>query len=108
MQCRPSPLPNSNITEEVPNHGHRLEPAIIPTFCVPLYTEEGAPYTYEVEIQESTDVPGLYRIVNAYAPVANAFGEAGGNENITIHAEDATGVYFINQPVGLDFGDGEI
>lgn len=77
-------------------------------FVVPLYTEEGAPYTYKVEIQESTDVPGLYRIVNAYAPVANAFGEAGGNENITIHAEDTTGVYFINQPVGLDFGDGEI
>lgn len=77
-------------------------------FIVPLYTQAGLPYTYEVEIQESNDTPGLYRIVNAYAPVAVAFGETGGNENILIHAEDAEGVYFLAQPTGLNLGNGDI
>lgn len=77
-------------------------------FVVPSYTEARQPYTYEVEIQESTEVPGLYRIVNAYAPVAAAFGETGGNEHIQIHAEDAAGVYFLNQPIGLNLGEGDI
>ncbi len=77
-------------------------------FIVPIYTEAGQPYTYEVEIEESTEVPGLYRIVDAYAPVAAAFGETGGNQSIQIHAEDPNGVYFLNQPIGLNLGDGEM
>ena len=77
-------------------------------FVVSLYTEEGMSYTYEVEIQESTDVPGLYRLVNAYAPVAEGFGVEGGNQNIEINAEDPEAVYVDDQFTGLDFGQGPI
>lgn len=73
---------------------------------VPLFTEAGESYAYEVEIQQSTETPGLYRVVNAYAPVAEAFGEEGGNESIEINAEDPTAVYILEQPIGLDFGYG--
>ena len=75
-------------------------------FVVPMFTEGVGPWACEVEIQESTETPGLYRIVDAYAPVAAAFGEPGGNENIEVHAEDPEGVYILEQPIGLDFGYG--
>lgn len=72
---------------------------------VPLFTEEGKSYTYTVNIEESNETPGLYRVRNAYAPVAAYFGETGGNEDIEIHAEKADGVYILNQPIGLEFAD---
>ena len=75
---------------------------------VPLFTKAGESYTYEVEIQENSDTPGLYRIVNAYAPVATAFGEEGGNQNIEIHAEGANAVYILDQPIGMDLGYGSM
>lgn len=75
---------------------------------VPLFTEAGESYTYEVEIQENSDTPGLYRIVNCYAPVAEAFEVDGGNQNIDIHAENASAVYILDQPIGLDFGYGDM
>ena len=74
-------------------------------FIVPFYGYD--PYEYEVEIDESTETPGLYRIRNAYAPVAEAFGETGGEKDIIIHAENPNGVYFLTQPIGIDFGSGE-
>ena len=74
-------------------------------FIVPFYGYD--PYTYEVEIDESTETPGLYHIRNAYAPVAEAFGETGGEKDILIHAENPNGVYFLTQPIGIDFGKGE-
>ena len=77
-------------------------------FVVPLYTSTGESYTYEVEIEQNTDTPGLYRMVNAYAPVAEGFGEKGGKKNIEINAEDPEGVYILLQDTGLDFGDGAI
>jgi len=77
-------------------------------FVVPLYTEAGKSYTYQVEIEQNTDTPGLYRMVNAYAPVAEGFGEKGGKKNIEINAEDPEGVYILLQDTGLDFGDGAI
>lgn len=77
-------------------------------FVVPFYGDPSyPPYTYEVEIEESTETPGLYRIRNAYAPVAEAFGKTGGEKDIIIHAETPNGVYFLTQPTGIDFGDGE-
>ena len=45
-------------------------------------------------------------MLKAYAPVAAAFGESGGEENIEINAEDPEGVYILDQPIGLDFGYG--
>lgn len=36
-------------------------------FVVPVFNQTPISYTYEVEVQESTSTPGLYRIVNACA-----------------------------------------
>lgn len=77
-------------------------------FVVPNYTKEGNPYTYQVEIEENTETPGVYRIKNAYAPVAAAFGETGGTKDIVINAEDPNFVYITEQKTGLDLGYGEI
>ena len=77
-------------------------------FIVPTFNQTPISYAYEVEVQESTSTPGLYRLVNAYAPVAAAFGIPGGNTNIEIHAEDPQGVYFLEQSTGLDFGYGDV
>ena len=65
------------------------------------------PETYEVEIEENNDTPGLYRIKNAYAPVAAMFGETGGEKDIEVHAENPAGVYIPMQGTGIDFGNGE-
>lgn len=75
---------------------------------VPIYTEAGQPYTYQVEIQESTETPGLYRVVNAYGPVAAAFQVSGGDKNIEINAEDPNYVYILPQEIGMDLGYGAI
>ena len=65
------------------------------------------PETYQVQIEESTETPGIYRIKNAYAPLAALFGQTGGEKDITVHAEDPAGVYILNQETGVDFGNGE-
>lgn len=73
---------------------------------LPLFGND--PYTYEVEIEESTEVPGLYRVVNTYAPIAAAFGVSGGDKSIEINAEDPDYVYIMNQEIGMDLGYGSI
>lgn len=73
---------------------------------VPLFTEAGESFTYQVEIEENKETPGLYRVLNAYAPVAAGFETTGGNENIEINAEQSNFVYIMDQPIGLDFGYG--
>ena len=75
---------------------------------VPLFTKAGESYTYEVEIQENSDTPGLYRIIKAYAPVGEYFGVGGGDQDIEVHAENAKGVYILDQPIGMDLGYGSI
>lgn len=77
-------------------------------FVVPLYTEAGQPYTYEVEVLESSENPGLYRIVKAYKPVAEAFGVGGGEETIEVNAVDPEGVYIDAQLIGMNLGNGDI
>lgn len=77
-------------------------------FVVPGYTKAEQPYTYQVEIEENTTTPGLYRIKSAYAPVAAAFEVSGGEEDIEIHAEEPNFVYFLEQSTGLDLGYGVI
>ena len=84
-------------------------------FIVPRYgsrDDEGVfhaydPYTYQVEIDEHSETPGLYRVKNLYAGVAKAFGEEGGEKDIVIHAENPNGVYIMKQATGIDFGSGE-
>ena len=73
---------------------------------LPLFGND--PYTYEVEIQESTETPGLYKVVSAYAPVAAGFEVPGGDKDIEINAEDPNFVYILDQEVGLDLGYGSI
>ena len=64
------------------------------------------PVTYEVEIQESTSTPGVYRIKNAYAPLCGMFGMSGGEEDIIVHAENPAGVYILTQSTGFVANDG--
>ena len=77
-------------------------------FVVPFATnyQYGA-WPVEVEIEEHSETPGLYRLKNAYSGVAAAFGVTGGEQDILIHAEDPSGVYFTTSPTGLDLGNGE-
>ena len=75
-------------------------------FVVPSYTRAQQPYTYEVEIEENKETPGLYRILKAYQPVAEAFGVEGGEENVEVNAVDPEGVYIDFQPIGMDLGYG--
>lgn len=78
---------------------------------------------YKVQIEESGETPGLYRLIAPYGTAfANAFKEAFGeelgagnydstNEGIlTIHAEDPKHVYILPQYLGvtLNSGDGEM
>lgn len=78
-------------------------------FIVPFATEnEFGPYSYEVEIEEHAETPGLFRIKKAYASVAEAFGVTGGEKDIIIHAENPDAVYFLTQATGLDLGYGEL
>ena len=77
------------------------------------------PVTYEVEVLENNENPGLYRLVNPYnnkvypAEYVQAFAEQLGNSlapegyYLEVNAMDAEGVYIQRQSLGLDFGDGE-
>lgn len=65
------------------------------------------PETYQVEIEESNETPGVYRMKNAYAPLCVMFGIAGGEKDIEINAQDPAGVYIPNQLTGFNPGDGE-
>lgn len=84
-----------------------------------LYTEDfissvfSAPsVTYEVEIEENTEHPGLYRMVNPYDAKYpyNEEGDwdASGVYNIEVNAEDPEGVFIELQPTGVDWGYGQI
>ena len=77
------------------------------------------PTTYEVEILEHTENPGLYRLVNPYnnkvypAEYAELFASSLNNSlapegyTLEVNATDPEGVYIQKQTLGLDFGDGE-
>ena len=67
--------------------------------------------TYEVEIQESVDNPGKYRLVNPYG-AAYPYNEPGDYDDtqdyyMVINAQDPEGVYIPLQGVGCDWGYGE-
>jgi hypothetical protein len=76
---------------------------------VPLYTKAELPYgPYEVEVKVNDEMPGVYRLVSLYAPVAAYFEEKGGEKDILVNAEEADCVYITDQPIGLDFGLGDM
>ncbi len=64
--------------------------------------------TYEVEILENTNQPGVYRMVNAYKGVAQDLDFDYADKNIDVNATDPTGVYIPVQATGVDDGDGMI
>lgn len=84
-----------------------------------LYTEDficsvfGAELvTYEVEIEENTDTPGLYRMLSPYGE-AFPYNEPGDWDdssvyNIEVNAVDPDGVYIAQQATGVDWGYGPI
>ena len=78
------------------------------TLVAPLFGLE--PVTYEVEILENTETPGLYRVMNAYAnstyPHADDDSAAEGTY-LEINACDPAGVYVPMQSLGFDWGYGE-
>ena len=73
---------------------------------LPLFGYDPEPYP--VEIEENTETPGLYRLVDAYAILVSEFGEVGGYENIEVHAEDPEGVYILESRLGWDAGYGDM
>ena len=78
---------------------------------VPLFYEGGTPVTYEVEILEHTENPGLYRIMNPYAKSVHPLGDddyAPEGMYIEVNATDAEGVYIQQQSLGMDWGYGEM
>ena len=68
------------------------------------------PTTWEVEIEENTETPGLYRMVYPYGESFpyNDPGDWDTNSvyNIEINAEDPDGVYILLQNIGVDWGNG--
>ena len=68
--------------------------------------------TWDVEIQQSTETPGLYRLVNPYSsefcPYTEAADDLGGNYYLEIHAEKPDQVYFDQQCLGINYGQGPI
>lgn len=64
------------------------------------------PVTYEVEVQENTSTPGVYRIMTPYAPDVYAYGDGWGYDatqsgNIVVNASDPDAVYIQMQSIGL-------
>ncbi len=77
-------------------------------FVLPFATGYAyGPWPVEVEVEEHSETPGLYRVKAMYAGIAAAFGKTGGENEILIHAENPNAVYFLTQPTGLDLGAGE-
>ena len=78
---------------------------------LPLFYEGGTPATYEVEILEHSENPGLYRIMNPYAKSVHPAGDddyAPEGMYIEVNATDAEGVYIQPQSLGMDWGYGEM
>lgn len=68
------------------------------------------PVTYEVEILENTETPGLYRVMNAYANGTYPYADddcAAEGTYLEINACDPEGVYVPMQSLGFDWGYGE-
>ena len=78
---------------------------------LPMFYKNGTPLTYEVEILEYTENPGLYRIMNPYAKSVHPAGDddyAPEGMYIEVNATDAEGVYIQQQSLGMDWGYGEM
>ena len=66
------------------------------------------PLEWDVEIQESSTTPGLYRIVNTYKDYPYRGGEWAEDTYMEIDATDPDHVYFTEHNTKVNFGDGDI
>lgn len=75
------------------------------------------PETYEVEMQENNEQPGLYRLVDPYGPTTCPYHSMLVNSNVSmpaagkylvINACDPEGVYVEHQGLGINWGEGEV
>ena len=90
---------------------------IIVTWFSPDGNTSFPPETYEVEIQENRDTPGLYRLVDPYGPKVHPYYEAlvgigvsmpSSGKYLVINACDPEGVYVEQQSLGINWGEGEV
>ena len=61
--------------------------------------------TYEVEIMENTETPGLYRVMNPYSNSVYPYAEgdcAPDGMYLVINATDSNRVYIPKQSIGFD------
>lgn len=96
--------------------GLYTDDVVIPMFDA-SETEAMPPITYEVEIQENTENPGYYRLVDPYGPNVYPYYDAlasmgckmpkAGNY-LYINATDPEGVYIDHQSLLMDIGEGEV
>ena len=88
--------------------GYLTDNFIIPRFYKNSETQEiWTPQTYEVEILENSDHPGMYRIVNAFESavkllVGDAYTNYYESANMEVDATDPDGVWFAGVNVGLN------
>lgn len=79
-------------------------------FVVTMYSPDQVsvfdPLTYAVEVEENSDYPGLYRVVDAFKTTAEFLECDYTSANLEINAIDPDGVYFETQETGMDDGDG--
>ncbi len=67
--------------------------------------------TYEVEILESTETPGMFRIMNPYSNSVYPYAEddcASDGLYLEVNATDPTYVYISQQSLGVDWGYGDM
>lgn len=69
---------------------------------LPLFGYEAEDYS--VEIEESNENPGVYRLLAMYSAMAKDFGIESGSGNVVVNAEDPSAVYILPQPLELTIG----
>ena len=82
-------------------------------FLTPMFYDpaEVPTPTYEVEIMENTETPGLYRVMNPYSNSVYPYAEgdcAPDGMYLVINATDSNRVYIPKQSIGFDWGYGEM
>ena len=88
--------------------GYLTDNFFITNFYKDQATQEiWTPQTYEVEILENQETPGLYRIVNAFEGALKLLAPSAWESiyepsNMDVIATDPDGVYFLGQPIGYD------
>ncbi|MBQ7987771.1 MAG: hypothetical protein IJ253_04580 [Bacteroidaceae bacterium] len=71
-------------------------------FILPLFGYD--PDDYPVDIQESNETPGVYRLLKMFSAVAADFGIDSGTGDVLVNAADPDFVYIEKQDLGLMMG----